>query len=78
MHELLMPDFCNQESFRVIYDIDSIGTSIHRNIGLSWVHGDEADLMVRIGCVDSVSYTMMIVANESGIFVFLQLRLRLL
>ena len=68
---LLMPHFRNQEGFGIIYDIDSIGTSIHRNIGLPWIHGDEADLMIRIGYVDSVSYTMMIVANESGIFVFL-------
>jgi len=74
MHELFMPHFGNQESFRVIYDIDSIRTSIQWDIGLSWVHRDEADLMGRIGYVDSVSYTMMIVANESGIFVFLWLR----
>jgi hypothetical protein len=70
-----MSDFRNQKSFRVIYDIDSIGKTIQWNIGFSWVHGDEADLVVRIGCVNCVSCSMLIFADEGGIFVFRLLRL---
>ena len=64
-----MPHFGNQEGFGIIYDIDSIGKSIQWNIEFSWIHGDESDLMVRIGCVHRLSCTVLVLADEDGVFV---------